>query len=104
MRGKFGPFVAGVVVGGGLVWGSLTYHVLRTSDGVAIVPKLNPNFSEIYVDIRSFSASDWLEHQSLLAAIVKAKKDDILTDSATGGVRDKVDGFLQSLTRLGEQT
>lgn len=103
MRSRFGSFLIGVVMGAALSWGALTHHVLRTKDGFAVAPKINPSFSETYVDIREFGASDWLEHKTLLAAIVKAKKEHLLSDSAGTSLRAQVDGFLQNLGGMIDQ-
>ncbi|HWA99471.1 MAG TPA: hypothetical protein VG713_13305, partial [Pirellulales bacterium] len=78
---SFGSFLAGLAIGGVSVFGSLSYHFVRTSDGVEFVPKASPTFAETYLDVRNFVASDWTGHKTLAAAIVKAKKDHIFQPS-----------------------
>lgn len=96
-----GSFIAGMLVGGGLIFGSQNYHVLRTDDGVTVVPKLTASFSDIYVDVRKFGVSDWAQHKALAAAIVKAKKDDIFKDSTTESVKQGVNNFVNEFHSLG---
>ena len=54
MKG-FGPFLTGVIVGGIAVFASLSYHFIRTNDGVELVPKQSPVFTQTYVDARNFT-------------------------------------------------
>ena len=95
---RLSGFLVGVVVGGGLVFGAQRYHVLRTEQGLEVVPKLSGNFSDCYVDIRKFSSDDWSQHKELAAAIIGAKKEHIFHDSAADAVREKMSGFLDELT------
>ncbi|HEX4131351.1 MAG TPA: hypothetical protein VHZ24_15030 [Pirellulales bacterium] len=74
---SFAAFVTGSVVGGSLVFGSLSYHFLRTGDGVELIPKGSPSFAETYLDIRQFTPSDWAGHKTVAAAVVAAKKESI---------------------------
>ena len=97
---RLSGFLIGVVVGGGLVFGAQRYHVLRTEQGLEVVPKLSADFSECYVDIRKFGASDWAEHKALAAAILSAKKEHIFHDSAADSVREKMSGLLDEWTHL----
>ena len=97
---QFGSFVLGGLVGGALVFGSLKHHVLRTDNGFTTVPKLSAEFGETYVDIREFGAAEWAEHKGLLAAIIHAKKGDLVADSAMDDARGHVDQFLERLDGL----
>jgi hypothetical protein len=96
-----GTFIAGMLVGGGLIFGSQNYHVLRTDAGVSVVPKLTASFSDIYVDVRSFGVTDWAQHKALAAAIVKAKKEDIFKESSSESVKQGVNNFVNELHSLG---
>ncbi len=91
-------FLLGMIVGGGLMFCSLTYHVLHADDGFHLVAKLESGFGESYVDIRDFTVTDWLSHRSLAAAIIRADKEDLLTgtaeDSFRTGVRSALRGLL----------
>jgi len=97
---RLSGFLFGIVVGGGLVFGGQRYHVLRTEQGFELVPKLSADFSDCYVDVRKFGASDWAAHKSLAAAILSAKKEHIFQDSTADSVRERVSGLLDELTHL----
>jgi hypothetical protein len=95
---RFSWFFAGVLVGAVGVYTSLHYHVVRTDEGVHLVPKVASTFSETYVDVRDYSVSDWSKHKTLLAAVVKAKKHDLLKDSGSDTL---VEGMQHALDGLG---
>jgi len=91
-------FLLGIIVGGGLMFCALTYHVVRAADGFHLVPKLQAGFGESYVDIRDFTVNDWTEHRALAAAIIRAGKEDVMAGSAEesfrSGVRESLHGIL----------
>lgn len=91
---SFGSFVFGAIAGGGLVYGSLTYHLLNTSEGLLLVPKLSATFSQTYVDIRGFTATDWANNRGLAAAVIRAGKENLLADAAVDTLRQSVHRFL----------
>ena len=93
-------FVTGMAVGGALVYGSLTHHVLRTENGLTTVPKLQPSFEEIYLDVRQYSISDWARHKAVAAAIVSAHKEEIFTGHASQTVSQGVGDFVREFTNL----
>ncbi len=93
--GRLAIFVAGALIGGGVVYGSERYHLLRTNKGWETVPKLSASFSETYVDVRNFNASDWADHQGLAADVLRAHKEYLIKDAVVDQVRQKVDGLLQ---------
>jgi hypothetical protein len=95
--GRLAIFILGMAVGGGMVYGAERYHVLRTSQGLETVPKLSASFSETYVDVRGFGASDWADHQGLAADVLRAHKEYLIQDAVADKVRQKVDGLLQDL-------
>ena len=76
-------FVLGAAVGAFGVFGGQSYHIVRATDGFHLVPKLSASFGESYVDVREFGIADWTQHTQLAAAIIKAKKDHLLKQSAT---------------------
>jgi hypothetical protein len=85
--------VFGVLIGAGLVYGALNYHVVRTPEGLEFVPKLSTTFDETYVDVRTFGVGDWAEHEQLVRAVVKSGKDHILRDAATRSVQDGINSL-----------
>lgn len=80
--GKLGTLFLGALLGAGLTFGAQRYHVVRSDEGFYLVEKVSATFSETYVDIRSYTLTDWAKHKTLAAAIVKSKKEHLLQDSA----------------------
>jgi len=95
--GRLPSFVAGLIVGGALAVGSLKFHVVRAYDGFHLVPKLTAQFSDAYIDIRSFGVSDWDEHPLLAMAIVRADKAYLMNNAASQSLRNAMDGFFETL-------
>jgi hypothetical protein len=78
-----------MVLGGGLVWASFSFHVLRTPDGVACVLKQQPTQEDIYVDVREWTPAEWLKHPNLVRDVVHDGRTDLLGRmSAEGHIRD----------------
>ena len=94
---RIGCFLAGFLVGAAAVFGSLKYHVVRAEGGVHLVPKLSPRFGEAFVDIRQFGLSDWDDHRSLAAAIVRADKAHLLEGAAMDSFRESIERVLDTL-------
>lgn len=99
--GRLGAFLLGVAVGAGLVFGSLKYHVLRAHDGLHVVPKVAATFEDAYVDIRQFGPSDWNDHRTLAAALIKANQEDLIGETAAYSLRDSLRSALDGLTGTG---
>lgn len=79
---SFNSFVGGAVVGAGLVYGALSYHILQTEGGLEFVPKTTPIFAEAFLDVRHFTPNDWARHKATSNAIVQAKKQHLFTAGA----------------------
>ena len=86
----------GAVMGAALVFVPLKYHVVRSSQGIHVVPKVAPEFAESYVDIRDFSPRDWTHHPRLALAIERAGHGDLLVHAASASWREFVQGMAQS--------
>ena len=91
--------LAGMILGGFVVIMSLKYHVLRTNDGVTLVPKLSNSFEHAYVDVREFGLTDWAAHQSLTAAIVKSNKEHILQAAAQQSAQRQINEWMSGSPR-----
>jgi hypothetical protein len=89
-------FVVGIVIGGAAVYGSLEYHVVRTADGFVTIRKVNPNWSDTYVDVRSFGVEDWTSHKDLVQALIAAKKQQVFGDAAEGPLKEKFSDLFAS--------
>lgn len=95
--GKLGTFLFGAIVGATLVYGAQRFHVVRSDEGFYLVEKVSAGFSESYVDIRNFTLSDWANHKSLAAALLRAKKEHLLKDSAGDSFREDIRTALNQL-------
>lgn len=100
---KISTFLFGFVLGGGFVYMTLHYHVIRANDGMHLVAKTTSTFSESYVDIRAFGPAEWNGHRNVANAIVQANKPELLQgalvnpiNNAVGGVLDRVNEAAQS--------
>jgi hypothetical protein len=92
---RFSCLVVGIVLGAGLVYGALSYHVLRTDKGFEFIPKAEATFGETYLDVRAFGVSHWTEHPKVAQAVVKAGKEELLEDAATHSLRQGVNNLLE---------
>jgi len=83
-------FFLGMATGAILLHVGTLYHVVRASDGVHLIGKQPPRLGETYVDIRTYSMSDWAGHPQLASAIVQANQQQLLSSSAASSVKDTV--------------
>jgi len=90
-------FLFGMITGAVLLYAAMHYHVVRGDQGVFLVPKISNNLSDVYVDIRDFTLDDWTRHKPLAAAIMKADRGELLSDSTLGGFRDNMHSLVDGL-------
>jgi hypothetical protein len=83
-------FLLGVAIGAILLYVGTLYHVVRASDGVHLIEKQPPRLCETYVDIRSYSMTDWAGHPQLASAIVQANQQQLLSSTAAASLSDTV--------------
>ncbi len=95
--GRLSSFATGVAVGAGVMFGALTFHLVRTTEGYELVPKITAGFADTYVDVRTFGVSDWANHKPLVAAIVRADKQKILAPSSAENLTEGVQDMLKGL-------
>lgn len=98
--GRLGSFIGGIVVGGVAVYVGLKYHVVRANDGFHLVPKLQAQFDDAYVDIRQFGFEDWNKHRSLAVAMAQADKGYLMQETSTDSLRQSVNSVLQGLGKF----
>lgn len=91
-------FLMGIIVGGLLVFGAMKYHLVRSTDGFHLIPKLAAGLQEAYVDIRQFKLDDWAKHRTLAAALIQADKEHLMQGAAESSLRDGIRSALESLT------
>ena len=95
---RVSSFLLGAVIGGALVFGSVKFHLVRADEGFFLVPRIDPALGDAYVDIRDFSLTDWSNHRALAAAIIRAKKEYLLQDSAATSFRDGLRSAVDNIT------
>lgn len=87
---RLSSFCLGLATGAALLHMATMYHVVRASDGMHFVEKQPPRLSDTYVDVRTFTMTDWAGHPQLASALVQANQQQLLGDSAAGAVREAV--------------
>ena len=87
-------FIFGMIVGAGLLYGALHYHLVHATDGLHLVPKLDAELKSTYVDIREFTFADWSNHPSLAAALMKSEKRELMEGAANDALNNGLDRFL----------
>ncbi len=87
---RFGTFLFGVVTGAALLHTAMNFHVVRSSEGFHLVAKQPARLSEVYVDIRQYSMSDWAGHPQLATELVQANKQNLISGSATNAIQEGV--------------
>ena len=67
------------------------------AEGYELVPKITSGFADTYIDVRTFGVSDWANHKPLVAAIVRADKQEILEHSSAENLTEGVQDMLKGL-------
>ncbi len=88
-------FLLGMIAGAAGLYVSENYYIVRSTESFHLVPKVAAKIEFPYRDIRAYTIEDWKKNVSLGAAIVKAKKPDLMVDSLTS-VRQNFESILQS--------
>lgn len=91
---RLSSFILGMVVGAGLLYGALNYHLIHADDGMHLIPKLESQLSLTYVDIREFTVADWAKHTELAAALMQADRGDLIEDAANDALHNALDNVL----------
>ena len=89
-------FLLGVIVGAGSLYVGENYYIVRGKQAVHLVPKVAAKLEIPYRDVRNYSLSDWQNNPSLALAVVKAQKQDLLTESGLDGLQREFEGMLRS--------
>ncbi len=90
-------FLFGMITGAALLYVAMHYHVVRGDEGVYLVAKISNNLTDVYVDTRGFSLSQWKEHKPLAAAIMQSSQTHLLEDSSLNSFRSSVSGMVEGL-------
>lgn len=87
-------FIFGVIVGGLLIYGGLHYHLINSTSGLHLVPKVNSTLSSTYVDVRGWGLDEWTQHQDVAAALLSANRQDLMQSAAEDSIRTGLDRIL----------
>lgn len=89
--GKFKPFLIGTIVGAGVIFFALQFHVVHTHDGVRIVPRTPQHgLGLAYADIRTWDAARWNDCPELARALVANGASDLVAASVSADLMDSV--------------
>ena len=91
---RLSTFIFGMVVGGLLIYTALNYHLIHTQSGVHLVPKIESKLAATYVDVRNYGPVDWLEHEEIAMAIVRAERPDLLKSAGSNTLLNGIDDLM----------
>lgn len=90
-------FLGGMVVGALLLFTAMSFHIVRGKNGTVLVPKIDRNLSDVYVDIRDYDLQDWDSHRPLAAAILKSNQAHLVPNARPQSIGDSVVSLLDRL-------
>ncbi|MDG1893720.1 MAG: hypothetical protein P8J37_02310 [Fuerstiella sp.] len=89
--GKFKPFLFGALLGAGVVFIGLQYHIVQSHEGVRVVPRTPQHAIGLaYVDIRNWGAEQWTDRPELARALVAHGSTDLVASSVTEGLVESI--------------
>lgn len=91
---RFSSFLMGMVFGAGMLYLLMIYHIVHAADGHHLIPKIDSQLPDTYVDIREFTFKDWADHSDLAAALIKADRGDLVEGAASGALQRGIDNLL----------
>ncbi len=99
--GKAKPFLFGTLLGTSLMFMALQYHVLRTHDGVQLVPRIpQHSLGLAWADIRHWSASQWTDRPELARALLAHGSGSLISQSVTEQLAESVGAESATLDQL----
>jgi hypothetical protein len=75
----------GTVFGAALMWAAMNYHLIRTRDGFAWVPKYRARLASTFVDVRQWGVTEWTEHPELVLTLERNQRTEIIGDAKVLG-------------------
>jgi hypothetical protein len=100
--GKMFVCLVGVVLGGGGMFFSYNYHVVRAEKEWLCVPRKSTGLADVYADVRAWRAADWQQHGDLARSLVAHGRGDLVVVPAARGLLDDVLEGLTGPRRVGE--
>ncbi len=100
MRKLFG-FLFAVMLGGGGVWFSYNYHLVRTEKEWLVVSRQRTALTDVFCDVRAWTVTDWKQHSDLASDLVKHGRGDLVLDTSARGLLDELMKPFTSSPRVG---
>jgi len=91
---RLSTFIFGMVAGGLLIYAALNYHLIHTQSGIHLVPKVESKLASTYVDVRHYGPADWLAHEDIAMALVRAERHDLLKSVASDSLVNGLDRLM----------
>ena len=88
-------FFVGVILGALLFFFATKHHVVRSNDGIFLVPKTSNSVGDLYVDTRHFDLSDWRNNKPLAVAILRSHHSHLLADSSLSSFRESTQRWIK---------
>lgn len=87
------PFIFGLILGAGLSFVALRYHVVRYSEGFMLVPRTDqPPVRSAYADVRDWGTAMWKQYPEVAAALVADGQGKLVADSMTSDLLSQNEG------------
>ena len=83
-----------MVCGATLLFVGLKYHIVRSTQGLHLVPKVTAQLGSTYVDIREFSFQDWDDRPEFASALLQSEDAELREAATNSTVQNTVDDVL----------
>jgi hypothetical protein len=83
-------FLGGLFCGLLLTGLSYEYHCVMSEEGFLIVPKSQSSLSDVYVDIREWSITDWGDHPEVARALIADGRSELVKASVADDTLKKL--------------
>jgi len=98
---KAKPLLFGAVLGASALYVALQYHVVRSHDGFQMVPRTpQQSVGLAYVDVRSYTASQWTDRPELARALMAHGASDLISESVANTLAESVAEENSTLDQL----
>lgn len=99
--GKAKPFLFGSLLGASTMFVALQYHVVRSHDGLQLVPRTpQHSLGLAYADIRQWNAEQWTDRTELARALMAHGAGDLIAQSVADTLADSVSADSATLDQL----
>lgn len=91
----FRSFLAGITVGSVTALLALQYHLVRTDDGLVVIPRVHqPPVRSAYVDTRSWTLDMWKNYPEVTEAVILSGRSNLIVDRAARRIQEQPDTAL----------